>query len=203
MEYLYKLFELFVRGTCLFSHIYSFSHFYQHGLMDIYVVAWVVIQCCVISRLKLLQVCPLGTLSRLLLNPFDISCLCYFYLFFEQCHFFWNWKIIPLYFVFSLPYSHPCIQKALVPFTGESYLVFHALAVFSVQKTVAQSGLTLDLDWQLKYSTIKWSHKGLGAWIQKIWYCRWGDCRWGSWPFRFDAEKYKSFFKLLNRNWAA
>lgn len=98
MEYLYKLFELFVRGTCLFSHIYSFSHFYQHGLMDIYVVAWVVIQCCVISRLKLLQVCPLGTLSRLLLNPFDISCLCYFYLFFEQCHFFLKLKDYPALF---------------------------------------------------------------------------------------------------------
>lgn len=129
--------------------------------------------------------------------------VCYFYLFFEQCPLFWNWKIIPVYFVFSLPYSHPCIQETLVPFTGESYLVFHAFAGFSVQKTLAQSGLTLDLDWQLKYSISSSPTRDFRAWTEKICYCRWGDWNTCYWPFRFDAEKYKSFFKLLSGNWDA
>lgn len=53
------------------------------------------------------------------------------------------------YPVFSRLYS-PFSQEALVPFIGGSYLLFNstleALAVFPMEKTLAQSGSTLGPD---------------------------------------------------------
>lgn len=58
--------------------------------------------------------------------------------------------MLPAHAIFSLSFNQPFIQKALIPFIRESYLIFNttqeALTLFSVKKTLAQSRTTLDPD---------------------------------------------------------
>ena len=62
MNYLKLFKQVFFSSPTFIS---SIIHLYQYGLVDIYIVTWVIIQCCVISLLKLFLLCPLGSLSGL------------------------------------------------------------------------------------------------------------------------------------------
>lgn len=118
-----------IRKICLFSLIYLFvclfiqssTVLYQYGLVLIYFILSVIIQCYVIcSLLKCFHLWPLEACSDWLLCPFTCPIL----LLLEHFLSFWYYKIFQPQLILSLPQPQyqPCPQGAPVASMGKWYL---------------------------------------------------------------------------------
>lgn len=68
--------DFFCKGSCLLSLLVYLFIFYQYGLMDIYFILWVLIQCYFILLLKSFQIWSLGALSVASYVPLTYSHQC-------------------------------------------------------------------------------------------------------------------------------